>query len=432
MTLSVVLISIFIIGIIMIALEDRIGINKSATALLMSVIMWALLSIYGLPVGSEVVDEHLGSVSETLFFVMGALVIVEIVDVHGGFRVLSQSIKTLNKRKLLWIFSIITFLLSAVLDNIATAVIMIALVRKFVADRPTRLIYASIIIIAANAGGSFSPVGDVTTILLWTGKNITASHQVLSLLLPAVICMVVPLTIASKLYFRKGEIVELPESLDSNGGALVEVPKLHRVVLLILGLSTMAMVPIFQHITSLPPYMRILLGLAIVWIYTDKMYGKVGNSKVESRRFRLGVVFSRIDMSTIMFFLGVLMSVGAMKVAGTLGEVGTALESSFKEPLAVSFIIGIMSSFVDNVALVAATQGMYPVAESGVYMLNSPFWTFLAYCAVTGGSLLIIGSATGVTVMGLEKVSFGYYLKRFSLLAILGYLAGAAVYLLLN
>ncbi len=432
MELSLILICVFIIGVAMVAFEDKIGINKSATALLMSVVMWVLLALYGIPVDSMVVDEHLGAVSETIFFVMGALVLVELVDVHGGFRVLSQSIKTLNKRKLLWILSILTFILSAILDNIATAVIIIALLRKFVADQPTRWIYASMVIIAANAGGSFSPVGDVTTILLWTGGNISAGHQVATLILPAITCMVAPLLLANLLYFKRGETIEPLNDQSAMDGALVEIPKVHRVMMLVLAVGTMASVPLFQQATGLPPYMSILLGVSIVWVYTDRMYSKTGGNTAESTQFRLGNVFARIDMSTLMFFLGILMSVGAMKVAGTLGEVGAALESTFDDPLVMAGVIGVMSSFVDNVALVAATQGMYPVAEAGVYMANSEFWTFLAYCAVTGGSLLIIGSATGVTVMGMEKLSFGYYLKRFSLLAIIGYIAGAAVFFLLR
>lgn len=436
MSLTILLIVVFLLGIAMVAFEEQIGINKSATALLMSVVMWVIIAVNGIPVGAEIVAEQLGEVSETLFFVLGALVIVELVDLHGGFKVISSSIKTNNKRKLLWIIAILTFLLSAILDNIATAVIMVALARKFVFDQKTRWIYSGIIILAANAGGCFSPVGDVTTILLWTGGNLTPGHQIGSVLPAALTFMIVPLLIVHFFYFKKGEVLEAAPK-EEFGGAVeshgVIVSKVHSIMLLILGISTMAMVPFFQNWSTLPPFMRILLGLSIMWIYTDLMYrSKSLGGLPTGSKYKVGSVLSRIDMSTILFFLGVLMSVGAMKTAGCLVEVGEGLEAGVGgHPLVISFVIGVMSSFVDNVALVAATQGMYPLAEAGTYALNSEFWTFLAYCAVTGGSLLIIGSATGVTVMGIEKLTFGYYLKRFSLLALLGYIAGAAVYILL-
>lgn len=427
MTLTILLIAIFLLGIAMVALEEKIGVNKAATALLMSVVMWVTIALFGVPVGAEIVAEQLGEVSETLFFVMGALAIVELVDVHGGFAVVRRSITTLNQRKLLWIISILTFLLSAILDNIATAVIMLALSRKFIPEQKLRWIFAGMIIIAANAGGSFSPVGDVTTILLWTGGNVTPGHQISNLILPAVVCMIVPLTIASLAYIKKG--ATLPK-IEEKAEIKTTIAPIHSIIILALGVSTMALVPFFQSWSTLPPFLRILLGLAMMWIYTDLLYnGKHNKVLPEENKHHVGAILSRIDMSTIMFFLGVLMSVGAMKVAGSLEIVGSGLEDAVGEPLLISFIIGVMSSFVDNVALVAATQGMYPIAEAGTYMMNSEFWTFLAYCAVTGGSLLIIGSATGVTVMGVEKLTFGYYLKRFSLLAVAGYIAGALVFL---
>ncbi len=435
MTLTVILVAIFLLGIAMVAFEEKIGVNKSATALLMCVVMWVAVSLGGGDVSAHIIAEQLGEVSETLFFVMGTLVIVELIDVHGGFRVISQAITTRNQRKFLWVVCIITFFLSAIIDNIATAVIMIALLRKFIDSKELRWIYAGTIIISANAGGSFSPVGDVTTILLWTGGNVGPEHQITSLFLPAVACMVVPLTLVSACYLKKGKSFEDNSHSESQKAEKVELygknaSNTNSIVLLVLGVVTMVSVPIFQNWSSLPPFMRVLLGLALMWMYTDLMYRKIGTKTPDSAQFNVTKVIARIDMSTILFFLGVLMSVGAMKVAGTLDVVGKGLESAIGEPLLISSVIGVMSSFVDNVALVAATQGMYPVAEAGTYMANSDFWTFLAYCAVTGGSLLIIGSATGVTVMGMEKLTFGYYLKRFSLLALIGYVSGAAVYLL--
>lgn len=430
MGLTVLMILVFLFGIFLIAVEEKIHINKSAIALLMSVALWLLLVMSGVEVTSAIVDHQLGEVSETLFFVMGALVIVELIDVHGGFRVISSAITTKNKRKLLWIVSFLTFFISALLDNIATAVIMVALLRKFVPLQRERWLYAGMVIIAANAGGSFSPVGDVTTILLWTGGNLSALHQIGVLILPALTCLIVPLIMAT-FWFKKTASLGARTKMEIENSQLPEISHRSRLVILVLGVATMALVPVFQDMTSLPPFIFVLMGLAVLWAYTDTMYGKI-NDMPEGQKLRVNNVLSRIDMSTILFFLGILMSVGALKVAGALTQVGDALETSLGEPLLISFVIGVMSSFVDNVALVAATQGMYPIAEAGTYMANSEFWTFLAYCAVTGGSLLIIGSATGVTVMGLEKLTFGYYLKRFSLLALAGYIAGAGVYLLIG
>lgn len=427
--LFVIMIGIFLLGIALVAMEDKIGVNKAAIALVMSVVLWVVTSYTGVDfTGDNSFIEQLGDVSQTLFFVMGALVIVELVDTHGGFRVITSAIHTTDKRRLLVIVSLLTFFISAMLDNIATAVIMIALLRKFIPHKKERWIYGSMVIIAANAGGSFSPVGDVTTILLWTGGNLDAMHQIGTLFLPALTCMLVPMFIVRR-FFKKGSTLGEVMPIHVENARLPEVNKRSRIIILVLGVSTMASVPIFQEWSGLPPFMRVMLGMAILWIYTDLMYGK--RSMADSSKLRVTDILSRIDMSTIMFFLGILMSVSALKVSGQLTIVGGALEDSISSPLVISFVIGVMSSFVDNVALVAATQGMYPLAEAGTYMANSEFWTFLAYCAVTGGSLLIIGSATGVTVMGMEKISFMYYFKRFSLIALAGYVAGAGVYLLM-
>ncbi|MEG2864712.1 MAG: SLC13 family permease [Mucinivorans sp.] len=424
------MIAIFLGGIVLIAMEDKIGVNKSAVALMMSVTLWVVASLGGVDIyGADGFVEQLGDASETLFFVMGALVIVELVDTHGGFRIISDRISTTNKRYLLYQVSIMTFCLSAFLDNIATGVIMIALLRKFIPTQKERWVFASMVIIAANAGGAFSPIGDVTTILLWTGGNLTPLHQVSHLVLPAFVSMAVPMFIISRT-FKKGDLLEGEVPMRIENANLPEISNRSRIVILILGVSTMMMVPVFQNWSGLPPFMRVMLGMGLMWIYTDLMYGR-NDTMPEENKLRVGNILSRIDMSTIMFFLGVLLSVSALKVSGQLDTVGKFFEDTIPDPLGISFVIGLMSSFVDNVALVAATQGMYPVAEMGVYAANSEFWTFLAYCAVTGGSLLIIGSATGVTVMGMEKISFMYYLKRFSLIAFVGYLAGAGLYLLI-
>lgn len=427
--MPIVSIVIFLVGIAMIALEDKINVNKSATALLMCVVLWIIVSLSGVDInGPDGFVEHLGDVSETLFFVMGALVIIEIVDTHGGFRVVTNSITTTNKRRLLWIISILTFILSAMLDNIATGVIMVALLRKFIPHQRERWIFGSMIIIAANAGGSFSPIGDVTTILLWTGKNLEPAHQIGKLILPAIVAMIVPLAIVTR-FFKKSATLGERTLMSVENSNLPEVSRKSRIIILVLGVGTMLMVPFFAEWSGLPPFMRILLGVVLLWIYTDAMYKK---DNISGDQLRVGQALSRIDMSTILFFLGILMSVAALNLSGSLSLVSDYMTQAIPSSLTVAFVIGVMSSFVDNVALVAATMGMYPLEAVGTYATNSEFWTFLAYCAVNGGSLLIIGSATGVTIMGMEKISFMYYLKHFSLIAILGYIAGAGVFLLLN
>lgn len=425
------MIGVFLVGIMMIALEDKININKSATAILMSVILWLAVALTGGDIsGQNGFSEHLGDVSETLFFVMGALVIVELMDTHGALRIVTNSIRTTKKRRLLWIVSFMTFILSAMLDNIAAGVIMVAMLRKFIPHQRERWIYASMVILAANAGGSFSPIGDVTTILLWTGGNLSPIHQISMLILPALVAMLVPLVIISR-FFDKDATWGERYMVHVENDNLPQIGRKSRYAILIIGIATMILVPVFQDWTSLPPFVMVLVGMAVLWIYTDAMY-KRDTETVEGDKLRMGQILSRIDMSTIFFFLGILMSVAALNVSGQLTVVADFMSSHISSPLTISFVIGIMSSFVDNVALVAATMGMYPLGATADYVANSEFWTFLAYCAVNGGSLLIIGSATGVTVMGLEKISFMYYLKRFSLIALLGYVSGAGVYLLLN
>lgn len=423
---------IFLLGIILIALEDKIKVNKAAVALLMSVVLWLMIALDpNIVIGDAFVDK-LGDVSETLFFVMGSMAIVELIDTHGGFRVITNMIHTTRKRRLMVILSFLTFFMSALLDNLATGIIMVALLRKIIPHRTERWIYASMIIIAANAGGSWSPIGDVTTILLWTGGNLTPVHQVLSLFLPALASMCVPMFIASRFFSKEANwgdklMVQVENS------RLPEIGSFSRSFILYLGVGTMAFVPVFSELTGLPPFMSIILGMSLLWIYTDMMYNKTKRASRSKVKLSLVEILSRVDMATIMFFMGVLMSVAALEVSGQLKIVSDFLSSTIGNPQIIAVTIGVMSSFVDNVALVAATMGMYDIDPSSVYyMVNGEFWTFLAYCAVTGGSLLIIGSATGVTIMGLEKIPFMYYLKRFSLLALAGYVSGCLVYLLLD
>ena len=424
------MISIFVAGIILVALEDKLGVNKTATALMMAVVLWIIVAM-GADIRGPFV-EHLGDVSETLFFVMGAMAIVELIDIYGGFNLITDSIKTTNKRKMLWILSFLTFFLSAVLDNLATGIVMIAMLRKIIPHRPERIIFACMVIIAANAGGAFSPIGDVTTILLWTGGNLTPIHQIAQLFLPALACLIVPLCLVTRFFKKDASWEGMPSpTVDLDRP---QVSKTVRIVVLILGVSTMALVPVFNEWSTLPPFMRVIMGLSIMWIYTDIISRKWRKTHFgEEPPVRVPQILPRIDLSTILFFLGILMSVAALDTSGQLKAVSDFFNSNIDNELSISFIIGIISSFVDNVALVAATMSMYSVdPASAMFMVDGGFWTFLAYCAVTGGSLLIIGSATGVTVMGMEKISFMYYLKRFSLLALAGYLAGAGVYLLLT
>lgn len=433
----------------LISLEDKIGINKAATALLMSFVLWVVVALdIHIGFSQTQFEVSLGNVSETLFFVMGSMVIVELIDTYGGFGIITKYIHTLYKRRMMVILCFIAFFMSALIDDLTAGIIMVTLLHKLIPDKQDRIIYASMIIIASNAGGAWSPIGDVTTILLWTGKRITPLHQVAQLFLPSLVCMVIPMLLALR-YFPRGSRIgdsSSSKALSSNGVVGVQhqnnstpkpiMPKggLPEYIVFYVGILTMIFVPIFNELTTLPPYMCIIMGMALLWIYTDIVYKRNKfNNTILGKPVTVGGVLSRVDMATILYFMGILMSVAALNVSGQLRFVADFMNSKFSEPSVIAFFIGIISSFVDNVALVAATMGMYDVvASSQQFMLNGEFWTLLAYCAVTGGSLLIIGSATGVTIMGLEKISFMYYLKRFSWLAALGYLSGAVTFYVLN
>lgn len=459
---------IFVLGIVGIALEDKIRVNKAAIALFMAISMWLILmldaynifidhgsplfhhfiannpEVASLPIHEQFVHfisdtnivYHLGNVSETLFFVMCSMLIVDIIDKHGGFRSMAGYLATVNKRKLLWNISITTFFFSALLDNLAAAIVIMAILRKLVPDRTDRLKYACMVVIAANAGGCWSPIGDVTTILLWVGKNITAWHQISTLILPALVNLFVPLTIAHFWLFKKGSKLRIPGEDDIEND-IPDIPRHAQRTIFVIGVLSLALVPVFQIVTGLPPFLGVLTGLTILWIYTDLMYSRVRIKEVQ--KLRIPRLFSNVDLATVFFFLGILMSVGALETSGHLAIMSNFLDTHLHEPYLISFLIGILSSAIDNVALVAATIGMYPIADVSAelstyaqfFVTDGGFWTFLAYCGVTGGSILIIGSATGVTVMGIEKISFMYYLKRFTPLALAGYLSGAGVYMLL-
>ncbi len=449
---------LFLIGILMIAFEDVIRINKAATAMGMAILLWLIFLVdatgifsshppvhlqeflTGFPQFASLstselayrfiefrLVESLGDVSTTLFFVLGSMAIIDIIDSHGGFALISSAIRTHIQRKLLWILSFVTFFLSALLGNLATVIVMIAIARKLIPERDQRLLFSSMIIVAANAGGAWSPIGDVTTLLLWTGGNLTVTHQIASLFLPALVMMLVPL-MGLTFMLPHGEVVtRLHEAGESQTD---KVSPAFRKKVLWVGLGSLAMVPVLQSLIQLPPFMGVLLGLVILWFMTDRRYAESEDETLQE--LRVHRVFTRVDISTIFFFLGILMSVNALNATGQLAILADFLSNTFSASNFIALVLGICSSFLDNVALVSATIGMYPVAAVGEFACNSSFWTFLAYCAVTGGSLLIIGSASGVTVMGLEKISFGYYLKRISWLVLLGYFAGAGCYFLLQ
>ena len=460
---------IFVVGILGIALEDKIKVNKAAIALFMAISMWMILmfdayhifversnpifqeyltqnpEVAKLSLQEQFVDfitnrsivYHLGNVSETLFFVMCTMLIVDLVDKHGGFRSVTGYIRTSNKRKLLWYISFAAFFFSALLDNLAAAIVMLAVLRKLVPDRTDRMKYACMVIIAANAGGSWSPIGDVTTILLWVGGNVSALHQISHVFIPALINLLVPLTIAHFWLFKKGAVLRVMSEEDQPDEYIPEIPARSRRIIFVIGVLSLALVPVFQMVTDLPPFLGVLAGLVILWLYTDLMYSKLHMH--ESQKLRISRLLPNVDLATIFFFLGILMAVGALETSGQLGMMSSFLDEHVHQPYLISFAIGMMSSFVDNVALVAATMGMYPVVEQAAnlpayaqyFVADGGFWTFLAYCAVTGGSILIIGSATGVTVMGIEKIDFMYYTKRFTALAPIGYCCGAGAYMLL-
>lgn len=447
---------IFLIGILMIAFEDVIRINKAATAVGMSILLWLIFLLdaagifsahppvhlqeflVGFPQFAELstaelayrfiefkMVESLGDVATTLFFVLGSMAIIDIVDSHGGFGVISAAITTNRQRKLLWILCFTTFFLSVLLGNLATVIVMIAIARKLIPERNMRLLFSSMIIVAANAGGSWSPIGDVTTLLLWTGGNLTVTHQMTSLFLPALAMLLVPLTGVTLMLPKEGLIPSVPAAMESQG----KIDPKFRKQILIVGLASLALVPVLQSLIQLPPFMGVLLGLVALWIMTDRRYAESEDEELQN--LRMHRVLMRVDISTIFFFLGILMSVNALNATGQLAILANFLNATFSDSNLIALVLGVCSSFLDNVALVSATMGMYPVAAVGEFACNSSFWTFLAYCAVTGGSILIIGSAAGVTVMGLEKISFGYYLKKISWLVLIGYFAGAALYLLI-
>lgn len=438
-TLTLAIVTVFIIGYLCIALESFTKVNKAAIALLMLVGCWTIFmfdpgcylpGVAGDKISlavNEIIEKHLGSTSTTLFFLMGAMTIVEVVDQNGGFNFVRDMMKTKNKKTLLWRITFMTFFLSAILDNLTTSIVMIMILRKLIQERKDRLIYASLVIIAANSGGAFSPIGDVTTIMLWNKGLITAAGVIKELIVPSLVSVILPAYLLS--LSLKGEIA-VPAIAGGKTTETNELTKRQRKTVFLIGVGGLIFVPIFKSITHLPPFVGILLVLGVLWTVTELFYRHLHkNEERGAMQKRVVNILSRIDMSTILFFLGILMAVACLETIGVLTTLGEGLNTTFNgNHYIVTGIIGVLSSIVDNVPLVAGCMGMYPMAEVGDMAQDGIFWQLLAYCAGVGGSMLIIGSAAGVVVMGLEKITFGWYMKRISLIAFAGYMAGILVY----
>ena len=437
-TLTIAIVIVFCIGYFFIAIESVTKINKAAIALLMLVVTWTLFMISPdsyLPavtgeqvasVVSETIERHLGSTATTLFFLMGAMTIVELVDQNGGFNFVRDVMHTHSKRGLLWRIAFMTFFLSAILDNLTTSIVMIMILRKLVSDHKDRIIYASLVIIAANSGGAFSPIGDVTTIMLWNKGVITALGVISELLIPSIVSMVIPAYVLS--LSLKGNLTFTAEQAQTVQAS--DLTATQRKVIFFLGVGGLIFVPIFKSITHLPPFVGILLVLGVLWTVTEIFYAhlKAPEEKGGMEK-RVSQMLSRIDMSTILFFLGILMAVACLETIGVLTMLGQGLNETFDgNHYLITGIIGVLSSIVDNVPLVAGCMGMYPVAPVGDMAVDGIFWQLLAYCAGVGGSMLIIGSAAGVVVMGLEKITFGWYMRHISWIAFVGYIAGILCY----
>jgi len=447
-TLTIAIIVVFVLGYALIAMESLTKVNKAAVALLMFVFCWTLYMFDPAPfvqlmhpdftgTGDKVVSfvntlitEHLGDTATTLFFLMGAMTIVEIVDQNGGFNWVKNVMQSKTKRSLLWKIAFMTFFLSAILDNLTTSIVMVMILRKLVQDKHDRMIYASLVIIAANSGGAFSPIGDVTTIMLWNAGMITAGGVLSEIFIPSLVSMLIPAFLLQMLL--KGNIQYDDMSSDMSGDReVLEFNGFQRKIVFAIGVGGLCSVPLFHFFTDLPPFAGILLVLGILWTVTEVFYRNLHKKRGDEIQFskRVSSLLSRIDMSTILFFLGILMAVACLEEVGVLKELGSVLNTTFNgNHYAVTGIIGVLSAIVDNVPLVAGSMGMYPIGIEPDMAVDGIFWQLLAYCAGVGGSMLIVGSAAGVVVMGLEKITFGWYMKRITWIAFLGYIAGILSY----
>lgn len=423
------MIALFVLGYAAIAFEHTIKIDKAASALITGVVLWAV-HVFS---GADIHDvehhllEHVSEIASILFFLLGAMTIVEVVDAHQGFSVITDRIKTDKPVVLLWILAWLTFFLSSVLDNLTTSIVMVSLIRKLIKDQQMRWVFGGMVVIAANAGGAWSPIGDVTTTMLWIGGYVTTGTLISFIFLPAVAVLLAPLIYLT--FTLKGTIDRPVEA--HNHENHVSVSSSEKTRALIVGIGGLLFVPVFKTVTHLPPFMGMMLSLGVMWIVTDLMHRR----KIDSVRNELGIlgVIRRIDTPSVLFFLGILLAVASLQTAGQLKDLAGGLDSAFDTTTEmgvylVGGIIGLLSAIIDNVPLVAAAMGMYDMVPGTFFAQDDFFWKYLAFTAGTGGSVLIIGSAAGVAVMGLEKIPFGWYLKRISFLALLGYLAGIAVY----
>lgn len=416
--LSIVLISLFLVGYIFITLDHYIKINKAAFALLVAVSSWVVLIFNSnnfVEINNQL-SHHLIGVSEIVFFLLGAMTIVELIDAHDGFSIISKRIKTNNKNQFIWLIALVTFFLSAILDNLTTTIVMVTILNKLVADRKTKWLLLGLVIISSNAGGAFSPIGDVTTTMLWIGGQITPLNIIKETFLASAVAMIVPTIIIS--FLIKGRITLLDQNSDSDA---FKANSSQRVFILMIGISSLIFVPIFKVMTHLPPYMGMFFSLGIMWVVTELMH----KGSVNKNYFTVSKALEKIDTPSILFFFGILMSIGALESAHILPGMANHLNQLFKGDInLIAISIGLLSSLFDNVPLVAALQSMYSLE---VYHTDHYFWELLAFTAGTGGSCLIIGSAAGVAVMGMEKIDFIWYLKNISWIALIGFSAGALI-----
>jgi Na+/H+ antiporter NhaD/arsenite permease-like protein len=437
--MELLVIVVFVLGYAAIALEHSIKIDKAASALITGVLCWTFYVMTGADPHhvEEGLLHHLSEISNILFFLLGAMTIVELVDAHEGFAVITDRIKTKNTSKLLWIICILTFFFSALLDNLTTSIVMISLLRKLVKDKEMRWLFAGMVVIAANAGGAWSPIGDVTTTMLWIkGQLPFVPDMMMKLILPSLVALIVPLSILS--FRMKGGELERPQVVESPEHYLNPTTEFERRFVFFLGIAGLLFVPIFKTVTHLQPFMGMMLSLGVLWVVTELLH----KSKNREQKHDLSVigVLQKVDTASVLFFLGILLAVSSLQEVGHLNTMANWLDEKVGNIFAINVSIGLLSSIVDNVPLVAAAQGMYQIADPAnlataanpeylnFFVPNGNFWLFLAYCAGVGGSALIIGSAAGVAVMGLERIDFFWYLKKISLLAIAGYFAGAATF----
>lgn len=452
------ILALFVVGYLCIALEHPLRVDKTASALLLGMVLWGVYilaadkfvdadnehflhflhdnpALVGEPFHKQAMEyalncdlvEHLGDITQTLLFLIGAMTIVELIDVHGGFQIITEHITTRNKRGLLWVIAGVTFILSAVLDNLTTTIVMLTLLRKLVEDRQERWIYAGAIVIAANSGGAWSPIGDITTIMLWVKGNVNLSSLASFVLLPSIVSMVLPVGVLSR--SLTGKLAHYVAPAESNA----DISHRERAVIFYLGVGGLLLVPVLKSTLHLPPFIGILLVLGALWVFTEVFY----NSKMlrNAKELRLPKVIARIDMPSILFFLGILLAVAVLQSTGILSGLAAYLDAKIHNVYIINVILGALSSVIDNVPMVAAAMGMYPIAHPDAvgyaanFVTDGTFWTLLSYCAGVGGSILIIGSAAGVIAMGIDKINFGWYLRKVSGVALAGYLAGVLIFM---